>query len=155
MSGYLDNFGASDQRRETILKRIVLVAVIAAVIGGILYFQFRNYREEARLEEFMTLLEQKDFEPAYRLWGCTAETPCPGYPFEKFLQDWGPDSLHPDITAAEITRTRTCSDGIIKTLTFGEDDELWIWVASDDLVIGFAPWPVCNPRIPTSTLQGQ
>jgi hypothetical protein len=155
MSGYLDDYGVSDSRREKIFKRIVVSTVILAIVASILYFQFRNYREEQQIQSFIALLEQKDYKAAYELWGCTEESPCPGYAYEKFLEDWGPESIHPDITAGKITRTRSCSGGIIQTLTFGEDDEVLLWVERADLVIGFSPWPMCDPQLPASALEGQ
>ena len=154
MSGYLDDFGASDARREAIFKRIIAVAVIVASVGGILYFQFRNFREERRVKSFLQLVESKDYEGAYALWGCSVEAPCPGYSYTKFLEDWGPESEHPDISLASITRTRSCDDGIFQTLSFGEEDEIWLWVGRSDRVIGYAPWPMCNPRLPKSEIEG-
>ena len=154
MSGYLDNYGVVEARREAIIKRIVAVVVIIAAVGGILYFQFRNYREEGRVKTFLRLIEQEKYQDAYALWGCSVETPCPGYTYKKFLQDWGPESAHPDISAAKITQTRSCDDGIIQTLSFGKDDEVWIWVSREDLALGFAPWPMCHPRLPKSSIQG-
>ena len=111
MSGYLDDYGVSDSRRETIFKRIVAGAGILVIVAGILYFQFRNYREEQQIQSFIALLEQKDYKAAYELWGCTEEYPCPGYAYEKFLEDWGPESMHPDITAG---RRDACARGDVR-----------------------------------------
>ena len=146
MSGYLDEYGVTDARRENVVKKIVLAAVIAVVIGGILYFTFRNFREEGQLASFQNLLEAKSYPDAYALWGCTVEAPCPNYTYEKFLEDWGPESDYADLSRLTIEQTRSCKEGIIQTWKFAEDDELWLYVERADRVISFAPWPMCNPR---------
>lgn len=156
MSGYLDDFGAKEARREDIIKKIVLAAVILAIGGAVLYFVFRDYREKQQIQKFLTLLEQKQYEPAYELWGCTEETPCPDYTYEKFLQDWGPESGYTDIENLEIVKTRSCADGIIQVLTYGEGDELWLWVSREGRTLGFAPWPVCSgSQVPESAILGE
>jgi hypothetical protein len=146
MSGYLDDYGVSDARREKIRKRVILAAVVVLCIAGILYFQFRNYREESQLKSFRSLLEAKNYSEAYMLWGCSEAEPCPHYNYEKFLEDWGPDSDYSDISASTVEQTRTCKEGIIQTWKFGEDDAVWLYVEHGDRVISFAPWPMCNPR---------
>jgi hypothetical protein len=152
MSGYLDEYGVSDARRESIRKRIVLAAALVLCIGGILYFQFRNFREERQLESFRRLLEAGNYSDAYTLWGCKEAEPCPHYKYEKFLEDWGPGSSYSDLRASTVTQTRTCREGIIQTWSFGQDDEVWLYVERADGVISFAPWPTCNPRYsPPST----
>ncbi len=146
MSGYLDEYGASEARREAIIKRIALVALLLVTVAGLLYFQFRNFREEAKFEAFMEALEENRYANAYALWGCTEQQPCPGYSFEKFMEDWGPESGHSNIAEAEITRTRSCPDGIIKVLSFGEEEEVPLFIDRTQREISFSPWKMCNPR---------
>lgn len=154
MSAYLDGYGVDDARRERIVKRFILIAVILAVVGGLLYWKFRNFREERQTKTFLELLQKQDFRGAYTLWGCTEDQPCPEYSFEKFLEDWAPGGAYGDVSSARITRTRSCQAGIIQTLEFGQDDDVLLWVARSDKVIGFAPWPSCNPRFSPSEVQG-
>ncbi len=151
MSGYLDEYGVADERRERILKRLAIVAVFAISFGAILYFQFRDYREERRLDQFLSLLEAQDYEAAYALWGCTEQTPCPQYPYAKFLEDWGAHARYGDLAGVSEERTRSCAEGIIRTLRYPSGEEVWLYVDRQQRVISFSPWPVCNPRIPAST----
>ena len=153
MSGFLDEYGVVEARRERIIKRVLLVGVIVAVVAGGFYLKFHNYREEHRLKTFLNLLETKDYAAAYALWGCTVAKPCPSYSFEKFLQDWGPKSPHAGISVARLTKTYSCADGIIQTLSFGKGNDVWLWVSRNDYTISYAPWPTCHPRLPTSVLQ--
>ena len=154
MSGYLDEYGVAEARRARIIKRAVLAALLLAVAAGALYFQFRNYREERQIKTFLAHLEKHEFKQAYALWGCTDEKPCPDYSFEKFLEDWGPESGHTNIQAVRITETQSCETGIIQALTFGEDDEVWLWVARSDKMLSYAPpWHMCSPHIPVGSLK--
>jgi hypothetical protein len=126
--------------------------VALAIAGGGLYFMLRNYEEEKQAKLFLGHLRNAHYEQAYRVWGCTEAKPCRDYSYEKFLEDWGPKSPHADLSRLEVTRTRSCSHGIIQTLRFGEKNEVLLWVDRSDLSLGFAPWPTCDPRIPAPSL---
>jgi hypothetical protein len=152
MSGYLDEYGIADERRERLLKRLALLLVAAASLGAILYFQFRNYREERQIGRFLSLLEQQDYGAAYALWGCTAEVPCPQYPYAKFIEDWGAQARYGNLAGMSQGRTRSCAEGIIRTLRYPSGEEAWLYVDRRQRVISFSPWPVCHPRISTSSL---
>ncbi|MCX6638567.1 MAG: hypothetical protein NT090_26230 [Acidobacteria bacterium] len=148
MTGFLDSYGAGEERREKIVKRLVLGALVALVIAAALYFVFRNWGEDRQARLFLDLVKKQDYQSAYRLWGCTPVTPCRDYRFEKFMEDWGPKSPHGNTAAARIAKTRSCAGGVIYTLEYGKDDSLLLWVGREDKVLGYAPWPSCNPRMP-------
>jgi len=145
-SNYLDNYGVADERRERRSKRILYSLLTLAVVGGALWFFFRNYREESKVREFVQFLEKQDYKSAYSLWGCTEATPCRDYNFDRFLQDWGPKSDASNIAGIKRAKVKTCDKGIIQVLQIkGQDVNLY--VDSQSLTIGFSPWPVCNPRV--------
>jgi hypothetical protein len=146
MSEFLDNYGVVDERRERRVRRILYTLLSLAIVGGTLWFFFRNYKEESRVKEFLTLLERKDYKAAYAMWGCSDATPCRDYKFERFMADWGPQSDAGNVAAIRRTKVKSCNNGIIQLLQIkGQDVNLYIDRAT--LVVGFAPWPVCNPRI--------
>jgi hypothetical protein len=147
VAGYLDSYGAGEERREKIVKRIILGALAALVVAGTLYFLFRNWSEDRQARLFLDLLGKRDYSSAYRLWGCTPAAPCRDYQFARFMEDWGPKNPRGEIAAARIVKTRSCSDGVIYTLQYGKDDPLLLWVGRKDKTLGFAPWPACNPRM--------
>ena len=78
MAGYLEQYGAGEERRERrgkIIKILVISLVALVVIGGGLYFNFHNYREERQVKQFLSNLDARDYKGAYALFGCTdAET---------------------------------------------------------------------------------
>jgi hypothetical protein len=147
MASYLEGYGVGEERREKTIRWIVLSAILFAVLGIGAYFQFRNYREEKQIQAFFDALKRKDYKSAYAMWGCTDAHPCPQYAFDKFMEDWGPKSPHADVASAKVTKTKSCDTGIIQFVEFPGDGEVQLWVERRDKVLGFAPWPVCNPRM--------
>ena len=148
MTGFLDSYGAGNERREKITKWLILGGLAALAIAVTVYFVFRNWGEDRQARLFLDLLKRQNYQSAYQLWGCTPATPCRDYRFERFMEDWGPKSPHGNVAAARIAKTRSCADGVIYTLEYGKDDSLLLWVGRQDKVLGYAPWPSCNPRMP-------
>ena len=89
MSGYLDQYGAGEERRIRIIKTLVISLVVLMVVGGTLLYVFYNYRQEQQVKRFFSLLQAHDYQGAYEMWVRTADDR-KGYPFQSFLQDWGP-----------------------------------------------------------------
>ena len=141
MSGYLDNYGVADARKEKRTKIILYTVLALAVAGGALYFLFRDFREEARIKEFVELLQKQDYKPAYALWGCTDQKPCRDYAFDKFMEDWGPQAR-----PLEVGGKKSCHGGIIQSMRV-KGQEVNLFVDRSTLSVGFAPWPVCAPRV--------
>jgi len=148
VTDFLDSYGAGVERREKIVKRLVLGALVALAVAVALYFVFRGWGEKRQARLFLNLLKKQDYQSAYRLWGCTPATPCRDYRFERFMEDWGPKSPHGNTAAARFGKMFYCADGVICTLEYGKDDSLLLWVGRQDKVLGYAPWPSCNPRMP-------
>ena len=69
MAGYLDTYGAGEERRIKIIKTLVISAVTLLVVGGIAFFIFHNYRQEQLVKRFFAELEQKDYQAAYAALG--------------------------------------------------------------------------------------
>lgn len=163
MAGYLDHYGAGEERRENIIKRTLTALAITAVVGAALLYTFHNFRQEHQLKVFFSLLAAHDYKGAYALWGCTDQKPCKGYTMTSFMQDWGPDKGDP--TNYQITgphhflaglipplHSRSCGSGVIFNVTFGNDKDN-LWIERNDLTIGFSPFPGCPA--PTAMLGGR
>ena len=140
MPGFLDQYGAGDERREKLFKWLVLSLLAVVLIGGPLIFIFHNYRQESEVKRFFRLLEAHDYKNAYAMWGCTDAKPCPGYNMQSFLEDWGPQR---DVRNMRITRIRSCGSGVILTVNLDQNRQERLWVQRDDLTIGFSPFPGC------------
>ena len=146
MASYLEQYGAGEERRgkiAKIVKTVVLSLVALLVIGGGLYFNFHNFREERQVKQFFVHLSARDYKAAYALFGCTDAKPCRYYPFNKFMEDWGPASGHSSFSEARITRSRSCGSGVLLTVNYGKDQEEKLWVERQDMSIGFPPVQGC------------
>jgi limonene-1,2-epoxide hydrolase len=147
MAGFLDeSYGVGEERRERLVKRLLICVVAALIVGGAVYLTFRNWRQEQVVKQFLTLLQQKDYQAAYKLWGCTPETPCKYYPPEQFNEDWGPSSPFANAAAAKIIHVDACGAGVVFNVTAADAGGVGLWVERDTNVISFAPWQRCPGR---------
>lgn len=134
MAGYLDQYGAGDERRIRILKTAAIAVAVLIFVGGPLLFIFHNYRQESQVKQFFKLLDQHRYQEAYALWGCTDAKPCRGYPMSSFMQDWGANTSN-----FHIEKSRSCGSGVILTVGFDNNRQEKLWVERDTLTIGFSP----------------
>lgn len=163
MTDYMSEYGAQDERRAQLHRKIAFLVLLILVSAFIWWMFFRNWSEERKLDEFLEALKAKNYQQAYAMWGCTAEKPCDGYGYPKFLEDWGPEGRYKDAANGTIVRSGhtgssarrfllkfkppdDCSGSIIRILHLDSGD-LTLIVNRDDGVIGFSPWPVCDPRV--------
>lgn len=129
MSGYLDNYGVTDARRESKIKRIVIASVVALLLLSVGYYYFHDFTERRQVSSFFDLLRQNKIEDAYRIWGCDPAQPCRDYNLDKFREDWGPNGLYASLKDISPRRTRSCQSGVlfiyqtpkagVVTLTYG------------------------------------
>ena len=138
MAGYLDQYGAGEGRREKIIWRVVVSAVTLLIVSGLVYYLFKNHREQALVNNFLAQLRRQDYPAAYRAWGCSDPKACSGYPYDKFLEDWSPKS---GVTQnLRIIDSESCHRGVIISLD-GKDDRLW--VDSGGTGLSYSPYPFC------------
>ncbi len=144
MAGYLDHYGAGEERRENIVKKALIVFAVVLVAAAALFYIFHNVRQEHRVSQFFSLLAAHDYKGAYALWGCTDSKPCQGYSYSTFMEDWGPSKGDP--AQFKISKSRSCGSGVILNVDFGKDQQI-LWVERKDLTISFSPFPGCpNPK---------
>ncbi|MFN7925105.1 MAG: hypothetical protein U0Q16_33720 [Bryobacteraceae bacterium] len=143
MSSYLEGYGAGEERRSRLLKRLAVAVLAGLVIAFAAWYFLRDYREKQRADEFLTLVRAGQLENAYKLWGCTEQSPCRDYPYQKFLDDWGAKGGH-DPAKMNVSSMQHCRSGIIKTVSWGSGDNIPLWVNRGDLSLSIAPWPRCD-----------
>ena len=146
MPGFLDStYGVSDARRARRIKLIVAWGLGIVILGSILFFTFRNWRQERVVKQFFSLLKQQNYQDAYKLWGCTQETPCKYYPPERFTEDWGPAGQYKDAGDAKIQNEDVCGSGVIFAISIPKTEPFGLWVETSTNVLGFAPngWVRC------------
>lgn len=89
MGTYMQGYGVEEERRNRVIKRIILGAVAAAVLAFVSYLFLHNYTEKKTINQFLAEINAHDYKAAYANW-CNSSSPCPNYDYARFLQDWGP-----------------------------------------------------------------
>jgi hypothetical protein len=154
MPGYLDQYGAGEERRNRILKWSISGTIAAVVAGSLIWYLFRNHHQEAVVRNFISAVKAGDYNTAYRDWGCTLQKPCPGYSLGNLMEDWGGASKDPakssvpDSVVFGITDSESCNNGVLLTVavTPTREEKLWVDKSSDS--ISFAPYPICPNKNP-------
>lgn len=140
--GYLDAYGAGDERRNRTILYLILGSLLALIILFFLWLHFRDYTEQKRVSLFLDQLRRQDFQAAYQSWGCSQTAPCRDYSFEKFMEDWGPKSPYANAANLSEGKTYSCDTGIIETLHYPGKDDVNLWVDRKTPAVAFAPWNI-------------
>jgi hypothetical protein len=156
MPGYLDHYGAGEEERNSLIKRVVIWLAIALVVVTLGWYLLMNHHQEAVVKTFLQAVRKGDYQAAYRDWGCTAEKPCSGYEFPKFLNDWGPanasapgnDSGPPDASVLGLSDSESCNNGVLLTVNVNPKRTEKLWVDKSGDAISFAPYPICPHQSP-------
>jgi hypothetical protein len=141
MSGFLDpTYGVTEARRARRIKAIAIWSAGILIVAGVLFFTFRNWRQEQVVKQFISLLKQQNYQEAYKLWGANKY-----YPPEKFIEDWGPTGQYKDAGDAKIENEDVCGSGVIFTMDVPKIEPFGLWVESSTNFLGFAPngWARC------------
>lgn len=136
--GYLDQYGAGEGQREKVIWRLIVSTVVVLLVAFLVYYVFKNHREQALVNNFLSQLRRQDYPAAYRAWGCADPRKCSGYPYDKFLEDWGPKAGA--MQSLRIVDSESCHQGVIISLD-GRDDRLWVESGSNAL--SYSPYPFC------------
>ncbi|MBI2955833.1 MAG: hypothetical protein HYY26_00840 [Acidobacteria bacterium] len=134
-------------------RRLLVAALIVAVVAGVLYWQFRYYAEIKQVERFMEALQAGDYPKAYQLW-----KPTPAYTYDRFLEDWGETTPLGRVRSYEIVgvekgpseiavrggptlRMEGASSGVVVRVRInGVDPPVRLWVESKDKSLSFPPF---------------
>jgi hypothetical protein len=121
-------------RRERLVKRIIIGAIIGAILAGFLYWEFKNWPEERTAKRFLATLQRGDYQQAYRIW-----QPSPTYAFKDFMRDWGPDGERGKVQSFKIVASQASGSGVIVTAEVN-GKEARIWVERKDKSLSFPPY---------------
>jgi hypothetical protein len=148
MAGYLDQYGAGEERRNRIIIRSILAVLMIVVVVALGWYLTLNHHQESVVKSFIAALKNHDTEGAYRIWGCTSSHPCRDYSYDKFMKDWGPGPNGPDLSVIGLTDSEECNNAAMLTLQLNASrvEQLWLDKGSD--LISFAPFPICPGQIP-------
>lgn len=141
MGGYLDTYGAGEEKRETIVRKVIVWVLIALVTAGVLWFIFHyvipNRSEQAEVNRFFQLLSARDYRQAYAMFGCTDAKPCRDYSLQAFEEDWGAQAL--PLTTFQVLDGESCGSGVIVTVDTGKSGDKKLWVERKSGILGSMP----------------
>jgi hypothetical protein len=145
MAGYLDAYGAGDERRNRIIKRIIIVFAAVVVAAVSLYLVFDNYREKQVVKRFLAQVNSGRYQEAYQDWACTEghAHPCPEYSYKKFMEDWGAKSNEKGWSISDVDG---CPTGVVVTVSAPGLEAQPLWVQRSDKSLSFSPWPECQGK---------
>lgn len=144
MGGFLDaSYGVADARRSRRIKLMVVWGVVAAMVAIVLFLWLHNWRQEQTVKQFFSLLDQKKYQAAYAMFGCTQDHPCKYYSPEAFNEDWGPSSSYADVSAIKIVHEDNCGSGVVFDLEDPKTDAKGLFVSKEDNLLSFAPEARC------------
>ncbi len=146
MAGYLEAYGAGEEQRERLIKRILLWGGGALLVALTLFFLFRNWSEERVVKHFFALLRQKDYQQAYALFGCTPDHPCKYYSPEQFTSEWGPGSPYADVSSIKIEHEDSCGNGVVFDVESPHAEPIGLFVDRATHTLSYAQAPRCPGR---------
>ncbi len=149
MPGYLDQYGAGEERRNRIIIRSILAALIVAFVWTLGWYLLMNHHQESVVKSFVAALKRGDTKSAYAIWGCTAARPCNGYEYQQVPEGLGPRTWTDQISKVlGLTDSEACNDAVMITVRVNPTriEQLWLDRTSD--MISFAPFPICPAQIP-------
>jgi len=140
MAGFLDHYGAGDERRARNIKIAVLSVVGLAALSGILYFFFHNYRQELQAKRFCQLLAAGNYQAAYVMWASTDDER-KAYPMTDFMEAWGPPAV--EVHGFDILDAESCGNTVIVDIDLGKAGDKKVWVNRNTLEFSFPPYDQC------------
>jgi hypothetical protein len=139
-------FNPEKQRRRR--QRVALVVSILIVVGG-LFYMFRFWPYEHRVDRFLTAVENRDYQHAYAIWQNDSQWQqhperYKKYPFSDFYNDWGPSGEWGIIKEHKIdgaASPKTGGTGVIVQVTVNQRvEKLRLWVERQDKTITWSPY---------------
>jgi hypothetical protein len=121
-------------RTERLKKQLLVGIPLALMLGGYLYYEFKNYPEERQASRFFEALERQDYQEAYRIW-----QPSRYYTFENFSEDWGPQGVQGPIREFDVTDSRERGTGVLVRVRVNGNQEVSLWVEKKDKSLSFPP----------------
>lgn len=144
MGSYLQGYGAEEERRNRVIKWIILICLGIVILAFAAYLFFHNFSEKQTVKRFLAEVNARNYQAAYRDWGCTSAHPCPNYDYNRFLEDWGPSKkIGSPWKIASVDGCKT----FVTVNVQAEGSELQsLAVERDNDGLGFAPAPECQER---------
>lgn len=135
-----------DARRERRRRIFLISIVVVIVLGAVLAWQFRHWKQERQVTRFFQALQDKDFDTAYGIWLNDPNwkqhpQQHSRYPFNEFYRDWGPGGEWGVIRSFDIEGSRGVGTGVVVVVTVNERTEkARLWAEKTDGTLTFSPY---------------
>jgi hypothetical protein len=144
MGSFFQQYGVEEERRNRVVKAIVLSVLGVLILAIVGYFFLHDYSERQVAKRFLERVNAHDYQEAYREWGCTSAHPCPNYDYHRFLEDWGPQKKAG--SPWKIASTDSCQAFLTINVQAHGSEPQSLSVQRSDKSLGFAPAPECQER---------
>jgi hypothetical protein len=144
-----------DPARERRRRNIVIISIVVVLVLAGVGWYFRHWREEHVVDQFLSAIEQHDYEKAYGIWNADPEwkqhpQKYENYNFGTFELDWGPSGEYGEIKHHKIRTTlnppRGGSGVLVVVMINDRHEPLVLWVEKGSHAITFKP-PTMNVNI--------
>jgi hypothetical protein len=155
MPGYLDHYGAGEERRNRIAALSITGTLTVVIVAALGWYLLQHHHQESQVKAFFAAIRAGDYQTGYRIWGCTPEKPCKSYPYKSLMEDWGGQGAAasaPDPAVLTILDSESCNNGVLITVAVNKTRRETLWVSTDEDGIGFAPYPVCPQKNPFAVM---
>jgi hypothetical protein len=136
---------AAAKRRRNTISIVVFLVLLAAFTA----WELRFMPEERAADTFFKQIEAQNFEGAYALWMADPNwkqhpEKYSRYPFNEFVQDWGPGSEYGAIKSHKVEGAGDPPMGrgsgvIVEVQINGRPVTAKVWVEKSDKSLGFPP----------------
>ncbi|HEY6305201.1 MAG TPA: hypothetical protein VI488_01930 [Candidatus Angelobacter sp.] len=148
-----------DPRPAQRRNRLIIAAIVLAVVALIVWRVYRYWPEEHVVNKFFEALERKDYDAAYGVYNADPDwkqhaAKYNQYPLPQFTLDWGPSSEYGAITSHKIDCVKEpdkkgfqSPSGVIITVVInGRSQGTSLWVEKKAKTITLSPWELqCHP----------
>jgi hypothetical protein len=139
-----------DLRKERLRQQLVWGGIILIAVLAVLGFVFRHWRVEHTVDNFLTKIEQKDYNAAYAIWNADPDWEkhperYQDYTFGQFQLDWGPTGDFGNITSHKVEgsvepRSSGKVTGVVVAARINNRAEpACLWVDKQTRAISFSP----------------
>jgi len=142
MGTFLQGYGEAEERRNRVIKWIIIGCIAMVVVVIAAYLIFHNYSEKQKVRHFLGELNSHDYSAAYRTWGCSTDHPCTNYDYHRFMDDWGPKVSAP----WKIASIDGCKSFVTVNVQADGAELQSLAVQRNDDSLSFAPAPECQER---------
>ncbi|MBV8070228.1 MAG: hypothetical protein JO270_10020 [Acidobacteriaceae bacterium] len=140
MGTYLQQYGAGEERRNRVIRNIILSIVAVLILWWVLYLIFHNYPAKQTVKQFLAQVNAHHYPQAYEQWGCTEAKPCPNYDFHRFMDDWGVKTT----SDWKIVNVDGCKSFVTINVQAGGTQLQSLGVERGSKTLMFAPAPECQ-----------